>query len=314
MPANQEVSDIAKDSLRHARQTGLKQHEAYNLEVHKHGGHAYVGYTKKYAFNQCHRDDLETLSVGDVVTALAYLKSKSNYDDKFFMEYTVTEDYMLKKDLREEEIRLDYQSNHCAPELTSTIMRSVEKSASMIYTLEAFKKIKIELQSCTSWSTNSLETVGNFHIYNVKLYDPNITTTMNITTTTNITYDVGTKSADCVCTKFKSLAIPCQHMLAILKEENVFEIPESYVHKRFTKQPKDYAQLNRPNLGDEATQLAQRYGAIQFSTQELSKLGVVSAEACKAVLSSIKEVVERVRAIDQNPTTTSKIIIPEEIQ
>ncbi|CAN1175368.1 Protein FAR1-RELATED SEQUENCE 5 [Linum perenne] len=47
------------------------------------------------------------------------------------------------KDLREEEIRLDYQSNHCAPELTSTTMRSVEKSASTIYTLEAFKKIKM---------------------------------------------------------------------------------------------------------------------------------------------------------------------------
>ncbi|CAN1193881.1 Protein FAR1-RELATED SEQUENCE 5 [Linum perenne] len=97
MPANREVSDMAKDSLRHARQTVLKQHEAYNLEVHKHGGHAYVGYTKKYAFNQCHRDDLKTLSEGDAAIALAYLKSKSNYDDKFFMEYTISEDKMLEK-------------------------------------------------------------------------------------------------------------------------------------------------------------------------------------------------------------------------
>ncbi|CAN1159973.1 hypothetical protein LINPERHAP2_LOCUS23036 [Linum perenne] len=75
MPANRKVSDMAKDSLRHARQTGLKPHEAYNLEVHKHGGHAYVGYTKIDAFNQCHRDDLKILSAGDAATALAYLKS-----------------------------------------------------------------------------------------------------------------------------------------------------------------------------------------------------------------------------------------------
>ncbi|CAN1193880.1 hypothetical protein LINPERHAP2_LOCUS42232 [Linum perenne] len=130
----------------------------------------------------------------------------------------------------------------------------------------------------------------------------------------NITYDVGNKSADCACTKFKSLAIPCQHMLAILKEENVFEIPESYVHKRFTKEPKDYAQLNRPNLGDEASQLALRHGAIQLATQDLFKFGILSAESCTAILSGIKEVVGMVRPVDQHPTTASKIIIPEEIQ
>ncbi|CAN1141152.1 Protein FAR1-RELATED SEQUENCE 5, partial [Linum perenne] len=323
--------------------------------VHHSGGHANLGYTKRYAFNQCHRDDIEKLFEGDVATTLAYLKSKTNDDMDFFMEYTVDEDRMLEKhekednytweldtltkamggkkpnavitngdhamsiaitkvskathrlcswhldknvaqhvkdtkfksgwsrfvdveyedkefsvkwnefvekcslqtnnwgkyirhnyslvefcvnfdrwmeDMREER-RLDYESIHRAPELTSKTMRSVEKGASDVYTLKAFDKFKLELEKSSSWSKESEETIGDYHIYILKKYDP------NNNTREKVRYDVEKKSAECTCKAFNSLGIPCQHMIAILKEEPVFEIPESFVIRRFTKKPKN---------------------------------------------------------------------------
>ncbi|CAN1318737.1 Protein FAR1-RELATED SEQUENCE 5 [Linum perenne] len=97
MPANRNVGEADKDTLRHYRETGLRPSEAYDLEVHHSGGHANVGYTKRDAFNHCHRDDIEKLSEGDAATTLAYLKSKTNGDIDFFMKYTVVEDRMLEK-------------------------------------------------------------------------------------------------------------------------------------------------------------------------------------------------------------------------
>ncbi|CAN1172126.1 Protein FAR1-RELATED SEQUENCE 5 [Linum perenne] len=386
MPANRNVGEADKDTLRHYRETGLRPSEAYDLEVHHSGGHANVGYTKRDAFNHCHRDDIEKLSEGDAATTLAYLKSKTNGDIDFFMKYTVVEDRMLEKhekednytwaldtltkamggknptsvitdgdhamsiaitkvfpkathrlcswhldknvaqhvkdtqfksgwskfvdaeyednefvekcslqtnnwvkhlfdkrhewaqtyrsvffagmkttprceglnsklgkyvghnysilefcvnfdrwmeDMRDEEQRLDYESIHRAPELTSKTMRSVEKSASDVYTLKAFDKFKHELEKSSIWSKESEETIGDYHIYILKKYDP------NNSTRDKVIYDVEKKSAECTCKAFNSLGIPCQHMIAILKEEAIFEIPDSFVIRRFTKKPKN---------------------------------------------------------------------------
>ncbi|CAN1129887.1 Protein FAR1-RELATED SEQUENCE 5 [Linum perenne] len=96
MPANRNVGEADKDTLRHYSETSLRPSEAYDLEVHHSRGHANVGYNKRDAFNQCNRDDIEKLSEGDAATTLAYLKSKTNGDMDFFMEHTVDED-MLEK-------------------------------------------------------------------------------------------------------------------------------------------------------------------------------------------------------------------------
>ncbi|CAN1186979.1 Protein FAR1-RELATED SEQUENCE 5, partial [Linum perenne] len=83
MPSNRNGGEADKDTLRHYRETGLRPNQAYDLEVYHSGGHANVGYTKRDAFNQCHRDDIEKLSEGDTATTLAYLKSKTNGDMNF---------------------------------------------------------------------------------------------------------------------------------------------------------------------------------------------------------------------------------------
>ncbi|CAN1262129.1 Protein FAR-RED ELONGATED HYPOCOTYL 3 [Linum perenne] len=64
MPSNRNGGEADKDTLRHYRETGLRPNQAYDLEVYHSGGHANVGYTKRDAFNQCHRDDIEKLSEG----------------------------------------------------------------------------------------------------------------------------------------------------------------------------------------------------------------------------------------------------------
>ncbi|CAN1160172.1 Protein FAR1-RELATED SEQUENCE 5 [Linum perenne] len=224
------------------------------------------------------------------------------------LEFCVNFDRWME-DMREEERRLDYESIHRAPELTSKTMRSVEKSASDVYTLKAFDKFKLELEKSSLWSKESEETIGDYHIYILKKYDP------NNSTREKVIYDVEKKSAECTCKAFNSLGIPCQHMIAILKEEALFEIPDSFVIRRFTKKPKNQKRSRvQSNYTDEAYQTRLRHGNLLSSTREFLKLGASSAEAYKVAQTGIDEVNDKLRTIEHTPTSASAVKVPEVLQ
>ncbi|CAN1133120.1 Protein FAR1-RELATED SEQUENCE 4 [Linum perenne] len=211
--------------------------------------------------------------------------------------------------MREEERRLDYESIHRAPELTSKTMRSVEKSASDVYTLKAFDKFKDELEKSSIWSKESEETIGDYYIYILKKYDP------NNSTREKVIHDVEKKSAECTCKAFNSLGIPCQHMIAILKEEAIFEIPKSFVIQRFTKKPKNKKRSRvQSNYTDEAYQTKLRHGNLLSSTREFLMFGASSAEAYKVAQTGIDEVNDKLRTIEHTPTSASTVKVPEELQ
>ncbi|CAN1148833.1 Protein FAR1-RELATED SEQUENCE 5, partial [Linum perenne] len=224
------------------------------------------------------------------------------------LEFCVNFDRWME-DMREEERRLDYESIHRAPKLTSKTMRSVEKSAFDVYTLKAFDKFKLELEKSSIWSKESEETIGDYHIYILKKYDP------NNSTREKVTYDVEKKSAECTCKAFSILGIPCKHMIAILKEEAIFEIPDSFVIRRFTKKPKIQKRSRvQSNYTDGAYQNRLRHGNLLSSTREFLKLGASSAEAYKVAQTGIDEVNDKLRTIEHTPTSASTVKVPEELQ
>ncbi|CAN0919001.1 hypothetical protein LINGRAHAP2_LOCUS31197 [Linum grandiflorum] len=91
-------------------------------------------------------------------------------------------------------------------------------------------------------------------------------------------------------------------MLFVLKEEGIFDVPASFVKHRWTKKPKDYAQMPKVRNLDDARWTALRHGVLQYSGLEMYTLGVKSVEACKIVQEGMKDIIDKLRALDLDPT------------
>ncbi|CAN0881072.1 hypothetical protein LINGRAHAP2_LOCUS14011 [Linum grandiflorum] len=103
-------------------------------------------------------------------------------------------------------------------------------------------------------------------------------------------------------------------MMFVLKEEGSVEVPASFVKHRWTKKPKDYEHIPSVGNQDEARRTILRYGVLQYSGLEMYTLGVRSAEACKIIQEGMKDIIDKLRALDLAPTQSSAINIPEELQ
>ncbi|CAN0915052.1 hypothetical protein LINGRAHAP2_LOCUS28911 [Linum grandiflorum] len=103
-------------------------------------------------------------------------------------------------------------------------------------------------------------------------------------------------------------------MIFILKEEQMREIPESFVRHRWSKDPKRIETIE-PKHMDERQLAAQRYGILQYSTMELFQLGVVSIYACKLVRDEVHILCEKLRGmVTTIPIKLPTIAIPEHIK
>ncbi|CAN0846252.1 Protein FAR1-RELATED SEQUENCE 5 [Linum grandiflorum] len=97
MPSMRKMSDVDINIQRQYRAGGIGPSKAFDTEMNKVGGHAYMGHTKRDAQNQAHRDHLKQFTEGDAATALAFLESKLEKDKKFFLKYTFDSENRLEK-------------------------------------------------------------------------------------------------------------------------------------------------------------------------------------------------------------------------
>ncbi|CAN1154554.1 Protein FAR1-RELATED SEQUENCE 5 [Linum perenne] len=143
--------------------------------------------------------------------------------------------YFRKKffaELREEELRLDYQSIHSTPEIQSKALKSLEESVAAVYSLKAFLKFRDELECSTGCIKEGKEIDGGCHTYTVSMFGAE-------DISWKVTYDDTKNTVHCSCDKFIRMGIPCPHMLFVLKEELKLQIPSSFVKHCWTKTPKE---------------------------------------------------------------------------
>ncbi|CAN0904262.1 Protein FAR1-RELATED SEQUENCE 5 [Linum grandiflorum] len=210
-------------------------------------------------------------------------------------------------DLREEEFRLDFKSTQTTPEIRKTRLWCLEKSAAAAYSFEAFEKFRDELNTTSGCIKESQEFNGDSHEYMIKMFQSELPAV-------KVTFNVATKEVECTCYKTYRTGLPCDHMLFVLKEEGSAEVPASFVKHRWTKKPKDYEHMPSVANLDEARRTILRHGVLQYSGLEMYTLGVRSAEACKIVQEGMKDIIDKLRALDLVPTQSSAINIPEELQ
>ncbi|CAN1345351.1 Protein FAR1-RELATED SEQUENCE 5 [Linum perenne] len=210
-------------------------------------------------------------------------------------------------ELREEELRLDYQSIHSTPEIQSKALKSLEESAAAVYSLKAFLKFRDELECSTGCIKEGKEIDGGCHTYTVSMFGAE-------DISWKVTYDDTKNTVHCSCDKFIRMGIPCPHMLFVLKEESKLQIPSSFVKHCWTKTPKEYANMPQPTHVDEAQQIRLRHGILTYTAVEFFQRGVLSAESCKVAQEVLKTTIENLRNMDQGPIQTPQVIVPEELK
>ncbi|CAN1160002.1 Protein FAR1-RELATED SEQUENCE 9 [Linum perenne] len=218
----------------------------------------------------------------------------------------LVKNYKFRK-LREEELRLDYQSIHSTPELQSKALKSLEESAAAVYSLKAFLKFRDELECSTGCIKEGKEIDGGCHTYTVTMFGAE-------DISWKVTYDDTKNTVHCSCDKFIQMGILCPHMIFVLKEESKSQIPSSFVKHCWRKTPKEYANMPQPTHVHEAQQIRLRHGILTYTAVEFFQRGVLSAESCKVAQEALKTVIKNLRNMDQGPIQTPKVIVPKELK
>ncbi|CAN0904471.1 Protein FAR1-RELATED SEQUENCE 5 [Linum grandiflorum] len=110
MPSNRVIAEVDKSILRQYAATSIGPSKAYNTEKHKIGGHSNMGYIKRDAKDQDHRDTINQITEGDAATVLAYLESKVKKHKNFFLKYTTSNKERLERVLWADSMSITYYS------------------------------------------------------------------------------------------------------------------------------------------------------------------------------------------------------------
>ncbi|KAK8348642.1 hypothetical protein V6Z11_A06G093900 [Gossypium hirsutum] len=108
--------------------------------------------------------------------------------------------------------------------------RGILKHASNVYTLAMFKRFEEELMDCIGLNYVEFSNIENISLYHVtedgreRIYC--------------VEFDVPNSIVSCSCNMFESLGLLCRHALRVLLMNNIKEIPEKYILRRWTKKAK----------------------------------------------------------------------------
>ncbi|CAN0866772.1 Protein FAR1-RELATED SEQUENCE 5 [Linum grandiflorum] len=215
----------------------------------------------------------------------------------------------LISEMREVELNLDFKCIQRAPEIRYSPLRSLKRSAAALFSTKAFKKFRAQLDLCSGCIKDGVEIDGNSHIYTVSMYEPDTPPR-----TVRVTYDTSTDSAGCNCCRFDDMGIPCTHMIFVLKEEGKSVILQSYVMHRWSKNPKNWDDIQQPQTTNEAQRRQLRHEVLQYSTMEMFKLGTLSAEGCKVAQEGVKELIEKLRTLHLPDAMNTPVIVEGELK
>ncbi|CAN1290493.1 Protein FAR1-RELATED SEQUENCE 3 [Linum perenne] len=209
------------------------------------------------------------------------------------------------RDLREKEVKMDFESNYGLPEIKYDALKSLELSGARAFTRKAFYEFRDELGKSIGVTTSSFEASEKLHTYK-------LSTLNNTNKTWEAKFDVSNLSVKCSCSKFEYTRIPCSHMLYILKEEHTPELPSSFVDMRWSKNPKSLERLHEEKNMDETQLVSYRYGLLQYSTLRYCELGSKFDPACKHATTNMTTLCEELEQFDSNSAERPKVMVADE--
>lgn len=142
----------------------------------------------------------------------------------------------LVSDHRYEELKADYRTNHTIP--VSAFRVQILKHATTVYTHEVLTLFEGELHKAYDATCDLCSQIGDALEYKVKLFGKNYQHT--------VAFIRPEKKVSCSCKKFEFAGILCSHVLKVFSLNNITEIPELYIKKRWTKKAKQNTVKDQP--------------------------------------------------------------------
>ncbi|KAJ1378335.1 Zinc finger, PMZ-type [Sesbania bispinosa] len=135
---------------------------------------------------------------------------------------------IIVRSTKAEELLADNDSIRSAPKLK--LDRDLEKHGSNVYTHENFyifqNELWIECSDCGVENKKEEDGKEVLHVIDNSQANGKIR---------EVVYNPSDHNANCSCNMFQSLGIPCRHILCVLKDKGLNEIPSNYIVNRWTK-------------------------------------------------------------------------------
>ncbi|XP_020245558.1 protein FAR1-RELATED SEQUENCE 6-like isoform X2 [Asparagus officinalis] len=166
----------------------------------------------------------------------------------------------------------------------------MEEQLSKLYTLNIFKLFQDELKATMYCDVSLCKVDGVISTFEVKeslFLEDGKTTKINYC---EVLYYSDEPKVQCICGSFQSRGILCRHALAVLKFQQVYEIPSHYILSRWQK---DYKRLHllEQSCDDVASKnLMEKYDYLSMRCLQLLEVGLISNDKYQLALKLIREV------------------------
>lgn len=169
----------------------------------------------------------------------------------------------------------------------------MEEQLSKLYTLNIFKLFQDELKAtmyCDVSLINADVVASKFEVKeSVFLEDGKKTRTKDY----EVIYHADELKVQCICGFFQFRGILCRHALAVLKFQQVYDIPSHYVLSRWRKDYKRLHALKRSCDDVVPKNLTEKYDYLSMRCLQLLEVGSISDDKCQLTLKLIREVENR---------------------
>ncbi|KAL7265415.1 hypothetical protein ACSBR1_003232 [Camellia fascicularis] len=164
--------------------------------------------------------------------------------------------------MRVNEAETESKTENSFPVLT-TPLRSLEKHAAELFTRKSFSLFRREISTDGKLFVMERVELEDHRTYRFGEYKAP-------TSTWTVEYFPANITIKCCCLKFESFGIPCCHMVAVMKSEQLMCIPPSCVLKRWTRRARSgYQQPSLTQISSPLKQTA-RFGILSSCFSEMS--------------------------------------------
>lgn len=176
-------------------------------------------------------------------------------------EFVRTYDMALQR-LRNNEAMAHCESDQTEPVLT-THLRDIERHAASIYTRAMFKKVREEIAKENNFFVvDTIHGNGFTNFYLSQYQRPR--------SRINVLYHPVEGNFQCSCMLFEGMGILCRHAFAVMKVNNINQIPACCILQRWMKTDNDLMKESSSRAGTEAETQNKRLGMLSSTCFEMS--------------------------------------------
>ncbi|XP_016195881.1 uncharacterized protein LOC107636924 [Arachis ipaensis] len=170
------------------------------------------------------------------------------------------------RDYHNTEMVAQFKTINFDPVLT-TGLQSLEICATNIYTREIFKLVRKQIEEVVSLDIIHSQPLSTTMVYKICAFQKRVKTF-------TVVYDRNEKKLEFECCHWDHEGYPCSHMLCVLRREDVDELSESLILKRWIRDAKKYTndQTVESTANDAEKGFLMRYGAMLVATMWMSFL------------------------------------------